>query len=111
MSYTKTTWVDGDLITAQKMNKIEDGIVATNKKIFDLRNVDSLEIGYGYTAADFIGAVILYYGGVTDDFKQIVGTVSNLNTVTFRCINDSNDHFYFYYDFLDGCIHIHRNNQ
>lgn len=26
MSYTKTTWQDGDVITASKMNKIEDGI-------------------------------------------------------------------------------------
>ena len=26
MSYTKQTWVDGDLITAEKLNHIEDGI-------------------------------------------------------------------------------------
>ena len=26
MSYTKTVWRDGDVITAAKMNKIEDGI-------------------------------------------------------------------------------------
>lgn len=26
MSYTKQTWVDGDLITAEKLNHIEDGV-------------------------------------------------------------------------------------
>ena len=27
MAYTPTEWLDGDLITAERMNKIEDGIV------------------------------------------------------------------------------------
>lgn len=26
MSYTKTTWETGDVITAEKLNKMEDGI-------------------------------------------------------------------------------------
>lgn len=26
MAYTKNTWKDGDLITAEKLNKMEDGI-------------------------------------------------------------------------------------
>lgn len=26
MAYTKTTWADGDIITAEKLNHIEDGI-------------------------------------------------------------------------------------
>lgn len=26
MSYTKTTWQTGDVITAEKLNKMEDGI-------------------------------------------------------------------------------------
>ena len=33
MAYTKTTWVDGDLITAEKLNHIEDGI-ANSQVIF-----------------------------------------------------------------------------
>lgn len=31
MSYEKQTWVDGDLITADKLNHIEDGIANINK--------------------------------------------------------------------------------
>ena len=30
MSYTKTNWRDGDVITAAKMNKIENGIESAN---------------------------------------------------------------------------------
>ena len=28
MSYTKTTWATGDVITAEKLNNIEDGVAA-----------------------------------------------------------------------------------
>lgn len=34
MSYTKTTWNTGDTITAEKMNKIEDGV----ESAFGFRN-------------------------------------------------------------------------
>jgi hypothetical protein len=27
MAYEKTTWNDGDLITAEKLNKLEDGVL------------------------------------------------------------------------------------
>lgn len=30
MSYNKTTWINGDIITAQKLNNIEDGIENVN---------------------------------------------------------------------------------
>lgn len=34
MSYTPTTWVNGDTITAEKLNKMEQGIA--NNSIFDI---------------------------------------------------------------------------
>jgi len=33
MSYTKTTWVNGDVITAEKLNNMEDGITSNNTLI------------------------------------------------------------------------------
>lgn len=35
MSYEKTIWANGDLLTAQKMNKIEDGIAAASLMIIN----------------------------------------------------------------------------
>ena len=39
MSYTKTTWANGDVITAQKMNNIQNGIEGigntSGKRIID----------------------------------------------------------------------------
>lgn len=39
MSYVKTTWADGDVITAQKLNKIEQGIA-------DASSVGGMLIGH-----------------------------------------------------------------
>ena len=38
MAYTRTTWVNGDLITAEKLNNIEGGIVANESDVADLNN-------------------------------------------------------------------------
>ena len=32
MSYEKTVWVDGDIISAQRMNNIQNGIESANSK-------------------------------------------------------------------------------
>lgn len=37
MSYTKTTWVDGDIISAEKLNKIENGIYAAQESVPDIQ--------------------------------------------------------------------------
>ena len=43
MAYTRTTWVNGDLITAEKLNNIEGGIVANESDVADLNNaIDDL---------------------------------------------------------------------
>lgn len=38
MSYTKTTWSNGDVITAVKLNNLEDGTEANDLEISDLRS-------------------------------------------------------------------------
>lgn len=43
MSYTKTTWSDGDIITANKMNNIETGVESLNTDVGQLQtDLDSL---------------------------------------------------------------------
>lgn len=38
MSYTKQTWANGDIITAAKLNHMEDGIVGTEADVADLKS-------------------------------------------------------------------------
>ena len=42
MAYTKTTWQNGDLITAEKMNNIEDGIVSSFESLESAENLMAL---------------------------------------------------------------------
>ena len=44
MSYTKTTWETGDVITAEKLNKIEDQVAANEEAISSAGGDDSVFI-------------------------------------------------------------------
>lgn len=82
MPYTKTTWQDGDIITTEKLNKIENGIEQASSgggRIIDLttlelrREVDPESdetfvyyfSGYeaGLSSSDFINAWIAWING------------------------------------------------
>ena len=43
MSYEKTVWADGDIISAQKMNNIENGIETLDENGVGLFVVDVIE--------------------------------------------------------------------
>lgn len=43
MSYQKTVWADGDIISAQKMNNIENGIANLDENGIGLFVVDVIE--------------------------------------------------------------------
>ena len=45
MAYTKTTWQNGDLITAQKLNKLEQGVAAISHLLFPV-NVEAFYADY-----------------------------------------------------------------
>ena len=53
MSYTKQTWNNGDIITAEKLNHIEDGISVNNITVFDLINNDQGSMPYFETNATY----------------------------------------------------------
>ena len=40
MSYTPTTWADGDLITAEKLNNIENGIANLENDLINFNNLN-----------------------------------------------------------------------
>ena len=70
--YIKTEWNTGDIITADKLNNIEDGIanISGGTKIIDLSSIEGQELSSGVfypyaeglTDADLIYSYILWHG-------------------------------------------------
>lgn len=83
MSYTKTTWSDGDIITANKMNNIEIGVESLNTDVGQLQTdldsltetVENLPTGGGDVPAD--------YQELVDDVSQIKADLSYTNKTIF----------------------------
>lgn len=63
MSYTPTQWATGDTVTAEKLNKMENGIAAATKLVINypyasITTVGSVTIDTGLTPEDLCGAII-----------------------------------------------------
>lgn len=74
MSYTPTTWADGDLITAQKLNNIEQGITQASTTIQGISmgsiapgEVKTFSFGTSHFDGRFKGFLITYCGGDSAD--------------------------------------------
>lgn len=88
MSYEKQTWQTGDIITAEKLNHIEDGIEKTGLYHYGFYNTESLTINSqssaqlhfspGYSNNDL--GELLIIGGITFAKNQIV-TKINISTI------------------------------
>lgn len=61
MSYTKYTWVTGEVITADKLNHMEDGIEAAGK-VFEIEKEDDEYIVKATPSELYPGAVAVYDG-------------------------------------------------
>lgn len=62
MSYTKTNWQSGDVITAEKLNNIERGIEdasggGSNNIIYVVFNEYGFQVGSNYTGAELLNMV------------------------------------------------------
>ena len=93
MSYTKTNWTKGDVITAEKLNKMEDGIEQAGSgsgggdggyspRIIDIRSLSptaTMNYEPGLEMADFVGAQILASEGGSD-VMTVVNTVGEVNS-------------------------------
>lgn len=67
MSYTKTTWVTGDIVTAPKLNNLENGVYNNDQKISELETSESTLQGnmaapYDATATYAVGDYCTYEG-------------------------------------------------
>ena len=49
MAYSKTTWANGDTITAEKLNNLEDGVAANDAAIGGMKPVDLAAVIDGQT--------------------------------------------------------------
>lgn len=115
MSYSRTNWVDGDLITAEKLNNIESEIGQTSaiptititahngeettysadktyQELYDCFKDDSLP-----NAQVYLGhcAIFLDEGAgfpTTPFFGQVFLTQYNISGVAYRIFTDSNQH-------------------
>lgn len=93
MSYTKTVWRDGDVITAAKMNKIETGIEQSGGEspiIIDLGNFDDfdgnleLTIQTGLTPLQLLNCVIKSTSHMSNDTEApIMEMYGNLNNIIY----------------------------
>lgn len=52
MAYNKTTWADGDLITADKLNNIESGVSANDAKAGIVYSADDIQTDAASTAPE-----------------------------------------------------------
>lgn len=71
-------------------------------RVINFVDVDSVYIGEGFTPADFYDTIIVYTQD--GDWVRVTSTATNANTITFR---STEQFFYFYYQFSDGCVYRH----
>ena len=118
MSYTPTEWVDGDIITAQKLNKMEGGIAAAVCSNLKLEITDNVEtpIISNATYSDIAAAVenggvvfakiadgenvgqsyIAYVNGLVSipsesTYGIVLISVTDNNVIQFTFVSDSAD--------------------
>lgn len=72
MSYQPTQWLPGDLITAPKLNHLENGVTLAN-------NVQVLEAHYD----DITDAYLL-----NATYNQIVAAILDYQLIQFKCMNE-----------------------
>lgn len=108
MSYEKNTWAKGDVITANKLNHMEDGIAESGGGAFIVRLLDTnyLDKTYGEIYQAFLsGKVIWVVAGTSycplDDIQidEYEGEIS-MSITTFHgqiLGSDTLDHYPYYY--------------
>ena len=82
MSYNKRIWANGDLITKERMNNIEDGIYDAHDKINAINNKVEENTTDTNTARQDISDIKLQIGTeeLTTTSKKIKGAINDLNS-------------------------------
>ena len=114
MNYDKQTWQTGEVITANKLNHMEDGIEAagggydlvfeTNSDSVDESTEATLKSGsYADAAAKFLNGgyvTALVYGGSTRD-ENFYATTFNVQGVNYDSYTDGDPIIHTYFTFSD----------
>jgi hypothetical protein len=78
MAYTKNTWTDGDIVTSEKLNHIEDGV----RDAYVMMNVGNVTVSFGSIN-----------GTLDKTWQEIFDAVSNGNICYFTG-TDENDEYH-----------------
>ena len=86
--YVKTTWVKGDKISVERLNKIEEGIEKNSTQFKDIANIGTKEKLSGKFKATTLEDILLeiyhkIYKQVTNPWSDIIGT--DIPEVQFTC--------------------------
>ena len=71
MSYTKTTWSENDIITADKLNNIEEGVSQSNS-VYEIENEKFLtyfKTGGGYGNMQICKITFVFYKERLDNWR------------------------------------------
>ena len=74
MSYTKTTWETGDVITAEKLNNIENGIEANETAISQV-GTSLMTVTYTYDSETKVSTTQATFGEVLEAFENGVTVI------------------------------------
>ena len=78
MSYTPTTWVTGDTITATKLNNIEQGIASAGGAFLITEDDGTLDKTWSEIATAIMGGQIaIIYGSWYED-NSLIGAMCNI---------------------------------
>ena len=83
MSYTKTTWSDGDVITAQKLNKLENGVANAGSILIVHENDGTLDKTWQEICDSFINMIPVYLYEPYENGSDFGYALSLVNAVTF----------------------------
>ena len=96
MSYNKKIWANGDLITKEGLNNIEDGIYDAHDKINTINNKVENNTNDTNTARQDISDIKLQIGTeeLTTTSKKIKGAINDLSSQIKDIVNYSIDNIY-----------------
>jgi len=88
MSYTKTTWQDGDVITAEKLNKLEDGVANAGSVLIVRTNGENLDKTWQEICDSFINMVPVYLYEIYENGNDFGYALLSITGVQFSSENN-----------------------
>ena len=83
MSYHSTTWQTGDVVTADKLNNIEQGIIALDTALNELPNITEPQMGKAVFVGDSIGQG---YNNNDYSFVNVLQEDGFFSSITKNCV-------------------------